>query len=123
MLFRSLAQLCHEQRPCRRGQTPGAGPQFEEGRWAHTVILAGGYPIHFFNVYGWPEGTPGRAHKQSGLWVELFGHVAGLGGAPWLAGGDWNAKPEAMASGRQPTRRGISGGTRGPAADLFPPVG
>ena len=49
--------------------------------------------MHVFNVYGWPEGTPGKEARQEALWAELFGQIASLGGAPWVAGGDWNATP------------------------------
>eukprot|EP00972_Heterocapsa_arctica_P055123 8130805-Heterocapsa_arctica.AAC.1 len=28
---------------------------------------------------------------------EVFGAIAGLGGAPWVAGGDWNRTPEMIA--------------------------
>jgi len=85
--------LRHVKRSWRKATVDEGLPHAREGRWAHVAFSAGGTHIHVFNVYGWPEGTQDRAARQDALWAEVFGHIAGLGGAPWIAGGDWNATP------------------------------
>ncbi len=89
-----LATPTHADRPWRRVPAEPGQPHALEGRWSQAVVLAGGTAIHFFNVYGWPEGSPDRAARQAALWGELFPAIAQLGGAPWVVAGDWNAKPE-----------------------------
>ena len=89
-----LSELCHVDRAWRKGGSGLNHPHALEGRWSHTVFLAGGTQVHVFNVYGWPEGSPDRAARQGALWVEIFTEIAALGGAPWVAGGDWNATPD-----------------------------
>ena len=91
-----LAQLSHVSRPWREIKPAEPGLHWREGRWAHSAIWAGGRHIHLFNLYGWPAGTPGRAQLQADLWLEVFAVVAGLGSAPWIVAGDWNAEPDEL---------------------------
>ena len=88
-----MASITHIDRPWRKVAPEEALPHFRGGRWSHVVVFAGGTELHVFNVYGWPAGTPDQAARQSALWVEIFAAIAGLGNAPWVAGGDWNAEP------------------------------
>ena len=89
-----LATLARGGRPWRKVRIGSGNHHQREGRWSHAVVLAGGTAIHFFNVYGWPDGTQDRAARQAALWGELFPAIAQLGAAPWVAAGDWNARPE-----------------------------
>ena len=88
-----LAMLTHTERPWRKIAPGEEAPHAQAGRRSHAVVLAGGAELHLFNVYGWLVGSPDHAARQSALWVELFAAIAGLGNAPWIAGGDWNAEP------------------------------
>ena len=58
------------------------------------------------------------------MWVELFTAIAGLGNAPWVAGGDWNAEPhEVWAHVLDPR---VGGYLPGPALrqpTCYPPSG
>ena len=89
-----LATLTLGGRPWRKAAIGPDSHHQREGRWSHVVVAAGGTAVHVFNVYGWPDGTQDREPRQAALWGELFPAIAQLGGAPWVAAGDWNARPE-----------------------------
>jgi hypothetical protein len=91
-----LATLALDGRSWRKVQAGVGNHHQREGRWSHMVVFAGGTALHVFNVYGWPDGSQDRASRQAALWGELFPAIAQLGGAPWVAAGDWNARPEEL---------------------------
>eukprot|EP00972_Heterocapsa_arctica_P077574 11442110-Heterocapsa_arctica.AAC.1 len=91
-----LATLIDTNRHLRRITPAVQGPHWKEGRWQHTGVEAGGTTIHFFNVYGWPQGTNDLPSRQKALWLKLFEQVASLGRAPWVIGGDWNIQPDQL---------------------------
>ena len=62
-----LATLVCESRAFRSVTPERPGPNWNGGRWTHTVIGAGGTQVHVINVYGWPLGTPDLWKNQNAL--------------------------------------------------------
>ena len=91
-----LATLSGAPRPYRAIKPEDPGPHWLEGRWSHTAVWVDQEVLHVINVYGWPMGTPDHKARQAQMWAELFGYIAGLGRAPWIAAGDWNAEPQEL---------------------------
>eukprot|EP00972_Heterocapsa_arctica_P102438 15094767-Heterocapsa_arctica.AAC.1 len=50
-----------------------------------------------FSVYGYDTGKADRDRLNMELDQEVFGAIAALKGAAWIAGGDWNRTPEMIA--------------------------
>jgi hypothetical protein len=89
-----LATLVTSDRPFRIVELEAQGAHWKESSWSHLAVLAGGACIHVINVYGWPQGSHDHHARQHSMWMELFAYLAGLGNAPWVAAGDWNAVPD-----------------------------
>ena len=91
-----LATLAGAPRPYRAVKPAEPGPHWLDGRWSHTAVWVDQEVLHVLNVYGWPTGTPDHKARQAQMWAELFGYIAGLGRAPWIAAGDWNTEPHEL---------------------------
>ena len=64
-------------------------------RWLHCVAEhRPGHPIHVITLYGYDSGQPQAARRNAELFREVFEHVAELGRASWIIGGDWNVPAE-----------------------------
>jgi hypothetical protein len=76
----------------------GENPHFEKGRWIHAVTEGNaGAGLHLFSIYGYDTGKVDHDRLNMELDQEVFGAIATLNGAAWMAGGDWNRTPEMIS--------------------------
>lgn len=76
-------------------QLPGKGLLWEEGCWMHVVLpafFAGG--LHIITPYCYHSRVPDHMVHNRALMLEVLGHIAGLGDAPWILAGDFNSDPQ-----------------------------
>jgi hypothetical protein len=90
--------MVKEPRKVKQVFPPEGTTHFEKGRWIHAVTEGqSGAGLHIFSIYGYDTGKKDHDRLNMELDQEVFGAIAALNGAAWIAGGDWNRTPEMIA--------------------------
>ena len=90
--------MVREPRKVKQVFPPVGTTHFEKGRWIHAVTEGqSGAGLHISSIYGYDTGKKDHDRLNMELDQEVFGAIAALNGAAWIAGGDWNRTPEMIA--------------------------